>query len=190
MTCIVGLVDGDKAWMGGDSAGVAGLDVTIRKDPKVFKKGPFLIGYTSSFRMGQLLRFKFKPPKYYPEEYHNDEREYMCIDFIEGVRSCLKAGGYSTISSNEETAGVFLVGFNGRLFRIDSDFQVGESMETYESIGCGQDYAKGSLFSMLGVNSLSKPNEKYDPGYIVEEALNSAEHFSGGVRAPFVIESI
>lgn len=43
MTCIVGLKHENSVWIGGDSAGVAGLSVTIRKDPKVFvrDKVPF-----------------------------------------------------------------------------------------------------------------------------------------------------
>ena len=52
MTCIVGLIDGRRVWMGGDSAGVSGLDITVRADAKVFRNGDFLIGFTSSFRMG------------------------------------------------------------------------------------------------------------------------------------------
>ena len=37
MTCIVGLLDANgDIYMGGDSAGVGGLSLTIRKDPKVF----------------------------------------------------------------------------------------------------------------------------------------------------------
>ena len=70
------------------------MDITIRKDPKVFKVGNFLIGYTSSFRMGQILRFNFNPLKYVPE-IHNDEYEYMCTDFIDEVRVCFREGGYT-----------------------------------------------------------------------------------------------
>jgi ATP-dependent protease HslVU (ClpYQ) peptidase subunit len=184
MTCIVGLIDNGKVWMGGDSAGVSGHDVTVRKDTKVFKNGEFLIGYTSSFRMGQLLRFKFSPPRYYPEKYHGDEYEYMCTDFIDAVRDCLKAGGYSKISANEESGGTFLVGFKGRLFEIEGDFQVGESALSYNSVGCGQDYAKGSLHrSFIDLTS-------GHPKYVIENALEAAAYFSGGVRGPFVIESI
>lgn len=176
--------------MGGDSAGVSGLDVTIRKDQKVFKNGDFLIGYTSSFRMGQLLRFKFNPSKYYAEQYSNDPYKYMCTAFIDAVRECLKSGGYTTIKSNEEEDGTFLVGFDGRLFCVGGDFQVGESNDDYDYVGCGEDYAKGSLFSMLGINSLLDEKDKYSPGYIIEEALKTAEYFSAGVRGPFVIENI
>ena len=35
MTCIVGVVDGNRIIMGGDSAGVAGIDLGPRKDVKV-----------------------------------------------------------------------------------------------------------------------------------------------------------
>lgn len=62
MTCIVGLVDKGSIYMGGDSAGVAGLSVTTRADEKVFLNGPFIMGFTTSFRMGQILRYKFVPP--------------------------------------------------------------------------------------------------------------------------------
>lgn len=47
--------------MGCDSAGVGGWHLQLRADPKVFHVGHFLIGYTDSFRMGQLLRFGEQP---------------------------------------------------------------------------------------------------------------------------------
>jgi hypothetical protein len=55
MTCIVGLRQGGKVFIGGDSAGISGWDVTVRADPKVFLSGPYAMGFTSSFRLGQLL---------------------------------------------------------------------------------------------------------------------------------------
>jgi hypothetical protein len=51
MTCIVGLVDGGRVWLGGDSAGVSGWDLTVRADRKVFRNGPYVMGFTTSFRM-------------------------------------------------------------------------------------------------------------------------------------------
>ena len=37
MTCIAAIAEKGKVYIGGDSAGVAGLDLTIRADEKVFK---------------------------------------------------------------------------------------------------------------------------------------------------------
>ena len=63
MTCIVGLVHADGVTIGADSAGCDGAwGIVTRADTKLFHNGPFLFGFTSSFRMGQLLRYAFKPP--------------------------------------------------------------------------------------------------------------------------------
>jgi hypothetical protein len=175
MTCIAGLIDGGKVFMGSDSAGVAGYDLTLRADPKVFTNGSFLIGYTSSFRMGQLLRFKFKPPYHKPE---TGIDEYMMTDFIDAVRQCFKDNGYAEVKNNQETAGTFLVGYKGRLFTIDSDYQVGESLNKFDAVGCGGVFALGSLASTTG-----------DPKERMQKALETAERFSAGVRGPFVILS-
>lgn len=178
MTCIVGVVDQEKVYIGGDSAGVAGLDITSRKDPKVFKVGDFLIGCTTSFRMIQLIRFSFCPPKRHPDK---DVFEYMCTEFINEIRSCLKTGGFAEISCSVENGGNFLVGYCGRLFKIEGDFQVGESTDNFQSVGCGQPFALGAL-SALG--------DSLNPKDRIRKALEIASYHSAGVRGPFVIESI
>ena len=178
MTCIVGFVDKNKnIYLGGDSAGVGDLDITIRKDPKVFTVGKMVMGYTSSFRMGQLLRFKLKlsrPPK------QMDDYEYMCTLFIDAVRKCLKDNGYAEIKNNEETIGTFIVGYRGALYKIENDLQVEMSQENYNDCGCGRSYALGSLAT----------DKNSNPEQIVLKALEVAEKFSGGVRRPFRIVTL
>lgn len=175
MTCIVGLEDDGKVFIGGDSAGVAGLSLMIRADEKVFTKGEFLFGFTSSFRMGQLLRYKLEIPYHKPGM---GNYEYMVSEFVEAVRKCLKDGGYSRTNSGEESGGTFLVGYRGALFVIDEDYQVGRPECGYHAVGCGDDIAKGSLFTS-GRNFDMNPSER------VREALKAAEQFSAGVRGPF-----
>jgi ATP-dependent protease HslVU (ClpYQ) peptidase subunit len=177
MTCIVGLVDGGRVWMGGNSAGVAGLDISLRADRKVFRNGEFLIGFTSSFRMGQLLHFRLQPPPLQPDQ---DLFRYMVCDFVEAVRTCLKDGGFAHRSNDVETGGFFLVGTQGRLFSIQDDYQVSEFSRGYHAIGCGAHYALGALYSSAGQPADSR----------VLGALATAEHFSGGVRAPFHLDSL
>jgi len=177
MTCIVGLVDQGAVWMGGDSAGVAGLDISLRADPKVFRNGNLLIGFTSSFRMGQLLRFRLVPPQ---RRDGQDLFEYMVCDFVESVRVCLREGGFAHRSNDVETGGFFLVATEGRLFSIQDDYQVSEFHRGFHAIGCGSAYALGSLYGTMDL-----PAEER-----VRRALQTAEYFSGGVRAPFVIERV
>lgn len=177
MTAIVGIAKDGKVYIAGDSAGVSDLDVTVREDTKIFQNGNMIFGYTSSFRMGQLLRFKLKIPK---QKCDND-LEYMVTDFIDAVKSCFKKNGYSKIENNTESGGCFMVGYKSALYVIYDDFQVGKSKIQYDAIGCGEKYCLGSMYSTS--------NEK-DPKKRLITALESAEKFSGGVRNPFNIISL
>jgi len=177
MTCIVGLVHDGDVYIGADSAGVAGYSLTVRADEKVFINNGFVMGFTSSFRMGQLLRYSLKPPKYHPDI---DLTEYMVTEFINAVRECLKTGGYAKKDKEIETAGTFLVGFQGKLFKIDSDYQVGVPILTFDACGCGEDIALGSMYS----NTSLPPVER------IIQALEAAEQFSAGVRRPFLIKHL
>ena len=184
MTCIVGLVHGDRVIVGGDSAGVTqGWGLQARTDSKVGVVGEFAMGFTDSFRMGQVLLYRFKPP---PIHAGADLMAYMVGPFIDEVRRTFRAAGYAERLNDRETGGTFLVGIRGRLFRISSDYQVGESIDRYDAVGCGADIALGSMYSsgLLVDFTLHGPKQR------ILEALAAAEHFSGGVRAPFnVVET-
>lgn len=168
MTCIVGLVDKGVVYMGADSLGVEtkGLTKGVRKDVKVFINGNFLIGCTSSFRMIQLLQYKFVPP-----EHPNgiDDMRYMVVNVIDAIRRCFK--------DNDYTTGQFLMGYKGTLYEIDTDFQVGIDELNYGSVGCGAAFAMGALFA----NGKMKPEDR------ITNALQAATQFSAGVAPPFVI---
>lgn len=176
MTCIAGLVEGSTVWIGGDSAGVAGLSMNVRADQKVFRNGPMLFGFTTSFRMGQLLRHTLVIPDHDPRV---PVEKYMATTFVDAVRECLKSNGWACKTNERETGGTFLVGYKGRLFCVFDDYQVGESSDGYDSVGCGCEIAEGALFATAG----QSPRER------IETALKAAERHSAGVRGPFIIEA-
>ncbi|MEG3348372.1 hypothetical protein [Novacetimonas sp. GS1] len=180
MTCIAAIVMDGAVHMMGDSAGVAGLDLSLRKDSKVFRLGDVVMGFTSSFRMGQLLQYNLSVPKHHPDV---GLFAYMVTAFIPAVRDCLKSGGYARIDNNEEHGGSFLVGIKGRLFRIESDFQVGESHYPFDAVGCGAPYALGALSVLID-------DESRTPEQALSFALLRAERFSAGVRRPFHYEKL
>lgn len=177
MTCIVGVTDGKTVTIGGDSAGVAGYDLTVRADAKVWADNGWVFGFTSSFRMGQLLRYGFTPPAMTEGQ---DLDEYMVTSFVGAVRQTLKDGGYASVDSNVERGGTFLVGTRGRLFLIDSDYQVGESGYPFDAVGCGESFALGALHAI---------GDKLTPDRRVLRALEIAETCSAGVRGPFKVAS-
>ena len=174
MTCIVGLEHKGKVWIGGDSLGVSGLDISHRSDEKVFKNGEFVMGFTSSFRMGQILRYCLEPPEYEG----GDLMEYMVKQFIPELRITFKEEGYSW-EERGDNGGNFLVGFKGKLFNIEPDFQVGIPSDGFDSIGCGTYYALGSLYN----NKTKQPRQR------VIQALDTASYFSGGVGGEYTILS-
>lgn len=178
MTCIVGIVDTEKnnVVIGGDSAASNGAGVFIITDSKVFKNSEFIFGCTSSFRMIQLLKYSFKPPKVK----NKDIYKYMCTDFINGVRKCFTDGGYiQRDTDGSELGGFFLVGYKNRLFKVEQDFHVSENLNGVNAVGCGGNYALGSLLTCIDTNMSS--NEK------VLKSLEVAEFLSEGVRGPFVL---
>jgi ATP-dependent protease HslVU (ClpYQ) peptidase subunit len=179
VTCIVSIKDPatGKVVMGGDSAGVGGFDISIRSDPKVFQNGAFLFGICGSFRMGQLLHHTFVPPAH-PEDM--DDYKFMVTEFVDAVRACFDRGGYLHTETGEDLGGTFLVAYNGNLYRVDDDFQVGIPAEGFVAVGCGDQIAHGALFATHTMAHLSAEAR-------VEIALEAAAWFSAGVRPPFVI---
>jgi len=176
MTCIIGFVDKNKdIYLGGDSAGTnKNHDLDIRKDEKIFKKGEMVFGFTSSFRMGQLLRFRLDIPKH-PNKMSS--YEYICTLLMDRIRRCLKNGGFAKVSNDVEEIGEFIIGYRGKIYHVYSDLQVAMVKDNYDSCGCGKLMALGSLAT----------NESKIPKIIVLKALEVAEKFSGAVRRPFKI---
>jgi len=173
MTCIVALEHNGNVYVGGDSAAVAGWDVQSITHPKVFRVGDFIIGYTTSFRMGQLLEYNLTVP----DNPDGDDLRYLITQFIPAVRECLKQGGFAKVENNTEEGGEFIVGYRGRIYLVGSDFQITHHRDRFLSTGCGESFAMGALAAM----------EITDPKKAVLKALKIAGMFSAGVRPPYYV---
>ncbi len=180
MTCIVGWIENGTITMGGDSVAMNnGYYSEARANPKVFRNGPYLIGWMDSFRMGQLLQYTFQPPT---PTTNCDLLRFMVNEFISTLRTCLKEGGYASIDNKVEEGGTFLVGICGRLFTVQNDYQVAERLDSYAAIGCGRDFALGALHALDGCRMSARAR--------VEAALEAAAHLSSWVRPPFTIKQL
>lgn len=172
MTCIVGLVDKDKVWIGGDSAASSQNQIVIIKDPKVFKRGNFIIGCAGSFRTMQILKYIFK----FPKLKSNDLYKYLCRDFAKEMKKASK----DLMSDNEGSKfGSFLIGHENRLFTFDDDLQVIENLNGLDSVGSGCDYALGSIITTIG----------QDPKKRILKALEASSFYCPSVAAPFHVIS-
>lgn len=177
MTCIVGIAAEGRVWIGGDSAGSDGYGIEVRSDTKVFRTGPYVMGFTSSFRMGQLLRYSLTIGE--PDTWDVDR--FMATTFIDAVRQALKDGGWMRTDSGQEVGGCFLVGVGARLYAVDSDFQIGYTADAYAAVGSGEHAALGSLHTTAALG--------LEPADRMGAALQAAAHVSCGVRGPFTVLS-
>lgn len=177
MTCIVGLVDQDTIYMGGDSAASDLYRILPVTQPKVFIRENIIFGYTSSFRMGQLLEHTLIIPRHDPSV---ADMSYLVGTFIDAVRRCLRDGGYLSKSNEVEAGGQFLIGYRKKLYTIHTDLSVIESGYPYASIGSGSDVATGALYALDG----SPPIER------VQRALEAAEAHVPTVWRPFYIKEL
>jgi len=182
MTCIVGLIDNDTTYIGVDSLGSDGWTKTIRKDKKVFKlkdNPNAIIGYTTSFRMGQLLMYANNLIETDKQNNPNIDHEYLVTKFIPNVIELFQKGKFSKNDKGEVEGGFFLLGYKSKLYKIESDFQVSESTDNYDATGCGESFALGSLKTTENMNLSSIKR--------IHLALQAATKFSVAVAPPYYI---
>jgi ATP-dependent protease HslVU (ClpYQ) peptidase subunit len=173
MTCISAIAHNGKIYMGGDSAASdEGNIVSTRKEPKVFIKNNYLIGYAGSFRFGKVVEHVFIPPK--PQTDNLDK--FLNTSFVDALRSACEVSKIDP--SSEDDPSELLVGVNGRLFEFCNDWHFGEDANNFNAIGSGSSFALGSLYSTGRMQS---------PPARIKLSLQAAEKFSPSVRSPFTI---
>jgi len=180
MTCIVALVHENKVYMGGDAAGSDGTVLQLVSHPKVFKLGEFLIGYTSSFRMGQLLEFNLEVPA----SAELDDLRYMVRTFIPAVRKCLADGGFSKKNNEQEEGGTFIVGYRGKIYEVGSNYHCLLLQDKY--LACGSGYT----FALASIETYISQVDGWEPVKAIEEALRVAAKFNPDVRPTFTVLSL
>ncbi len=188
MTLIIAYVDEENktTYIGADSSGIKGDTKYIQKNPKVFYNHhnfKFLIGFTSSFRMGQILQYNLIPPDIPKLMLERDELErYMVTDFIEEVRSTFDDYGYlQRFEDGDDKGGVFFVAYENKLFLIDGDFHVSSFTINYAAIGCAEPEAMGSLSTIERLNPQMHPEDK------IKLAFTVAHKHTTCVYNPYIV---
>jgi len=182
MTCIVAVIVGDEVVMGAESSGA---DLQEREMytidmPKVFRAGPWIVGYSGSYRLGQILKFSMT----WPEPPEKLDYEFMATEMVRALHDCLS----KQFDSKQPDGAAnrhwqILIGYRGKVFGISYKYDVISSSDSHAAIGGGRKVALGALQALAGHPDLS-PRER------VERALEVACKYVPGLRGPFVIESL
>lgn len=162
MTCIAALVDSKgAAHIASDTLGSNSWTKDCYRAPKIFARDGFLFGYAGSYRMGQVLQYKLHIP---PAKVGQDLDTYMHTDFIDSVEQSFKD------ASVDSPRGTFLVVVEQRIFQVQSDLSLLESVDPFDSVGSGEDYARAAMRTMF---DLGQTNGKK----ILTQAIRTAAHY-------------
>jgi hypothetical protein len=153
MTCIVGVVENKRAYISSDSGAISNIS-RLTNVEKVFKVSNLVIGYTTSFRMGQLLKYSIVYPEIKNAEQFNIE--FVINEIIPKIRECFKVNGFLSINNSVEEGGEFLISSFGKIFCIESDFQVQEFNDGIYTCGSGGNIALAVMKALKEIDPVFK----------------------------------
>lgn len=174
MSCIVGLVDKKKVYLGSDGiASTEDGDMHPIHAIKIFRRGAYLLGFAGSIRTGQIIqRASYKLPKNiwgWPD---------IIREQITEKGAMVTSEGQVQIQSSN-----FIIAHKGKLYELLCDFQINEvNEEGYTALGAGATIALGSLFTSKDLD--------FTPEERVYLALNAAAKFVTSCGPPYTIEVI
>lgn len=150
-----------------DSVGSSYHTKNVYTTPKIFTVGDMLVGFTSSYRMGQILQYQLTLPA---ATVGQDLDGWLHVGFVDAVRQVLKENGYLHVENNAETSGTFLIVVAGRIFTVQEDMSLLESQDCFEACGSGEDYARATMHCLVGYGV-------EDPALILTEAIETATKY-------------
>lgn len=170
MTCIVGIKDKAGIYIGADSSVSAGnTQYAISNNKKLFIDKDMIFGMAGEYAVCQEFQYRFASPDC---DADRDPLEYMLNSFAPALRE-----HFATVFSGDNEFYI-IIGFRGRLFQLDKNYTVIETPLNFDTIGSGEDVARGVLFATPDL-----PPQKR-----IKLALAAAEKFTCFVRKPFIIK--
>lgn len=176
MTCIIAYKEpsSGKVWLGGDKLGSDGYTKIIVKDPKVFQNGEFYFGYTTSFYMGQILKYHWTRPT---RSMHQDsDNEYIYKDVMNSLKKVFKDNEFGKSKDvHEPDFGNFIMVYKDRIFEVQPNMSLLEC-EDFIAVGCGAQTAHGVMDALIN-------NTNHEPEKLIVETMKSVSRFMCGVSA-------
>lgn len=181
MTCVVGMVRGGGVWLAADSGGYgADSEIFRYSTPKVWRWGDILFGGAGSWRAMQVLQQYLCDESVFELRSQYKDAESFLVQAIIPQISMLFTIHFSDPSVNDWT---LLLGFEGSLYLVESDYLCIPIMDGYCAIGSAEREATGAL-------AVLSSNKRAPPGELLRRALEAVEKHSGVCTPPFLEVSI
>jgi ATP-dependent protease HslVU (ClpYQ) peptidase subunit len=148
MTTIIGVEYANRCVILGDSRIVGDSKIYSHPDMvKVVTNGNYLVGVAGDVRALQVVLHTWKPPAFLAKDRTN-VFQFMVNKVAPSLKQLLTDAGLLDSKSLDKDFEInIIVGLNGSLFEIDSDFAVSRNLDGYYAIGTGGDFALGALYA-------------------------------------------
>jgi hypothetical protein len=168
VTLIIAVKTSDGVIIQGDKNGFSGWgEVSRRHDAKVFIKGAWGIGFTTSYRMGQILRDKLTG------DIAKGGMEAAAFALVEEARAELEKNHYSKLENNQAEGGTWIATEGSHIICIQDDYAYNVVADDYCCVGCGARYASAIMEYTKKEDALTR----LDAAYKITIRLNT---FVGG----------
>lgn len=187
MTLILAFHHFDGVSIIGDSAWFRDYELDRIQGGKVFVVGDgnYAIGVTGTPRMDQILRYHVDWPE--PGD-KNKAAETVITKVVPAIRKTFAEHGFTWKENERESGGEFIILFQGLIFQIFSDFQVGSSADGHMATGCGGYAATVAMdvaMKMLPDNDKFPANLEEDMTTCAMHVCRSVARRNAGVEGPF-----
>lgn len=167
MTCIIAHTDGVSSFIAGDKLGSNGFTKTVQTEPKVFEKEfiklhddglsrtkeVMALGYTTSFRMGQLLNYNLNLPE---QDASQTFSQYLVLKVIPIIRQMFKEEWGARDASQDVGGGQFIILHNHTIYEVQEDFSVLQPKTRITAVGSGTYHAIAAMQAYIEVENESK----------------------------------
>jgi len=178
MTCIIGMVEKGIVYMGADSLGSNGWTKDVFSTPKLFTKEDMLIGYTTSYRFGQLLQYDWSVPE--RSSKIESDTEYLVKEIVKSIRNLLGSSGAKHVKDSIDEGGNCLIGYRGHIYELQPDFSILTAASDVMVVGSGEQIAMGAMHAL----DIMEPKKR------IKKALDITSELVTSVGGPYLIESL
>lgn len=180
MTCIIGIVDGDRVWVGSDSCMSTNWMKTTVSKPRVVRLSPersLIAASTGDLRLLNLLHtFPYPVTKLASSEAHS----YIMGTFPDRLREFASERGFLETTNGRASLGdnSVLIAFGSAIYHVGALFGVHKVGRSFHAIGSGAEVAMGALQVM---------GKRASPQVRIRRALEAASEIAQQVAPPFEI---
>ncbi|MCD0155828.1 hypothetical protein [Deinococcus sp. 6GRE01] len=173
MTVIAALAHDGQVFMASDNVATGNRAYQVTNS-KIHQNGPLLIGLSGSVVVSDIIEHGWTPPS----RAHGESAErFLAWTVSRSLRTLLREQAHVSTDRDGEYVNLnALIGYEGRLYYLSTEFSVLSLTAPFEAIGCGSDYAMGVLYAYSRMDGAARPSPEEQLTRAVEAACQFDVH--------------